>query len=173
MDHLKRWQKEWGRKRLIALDEMQEVSASLSRILNGGEIICLIGPIGSGKTTLIQQIGVKLGIKDAILSPSFNLYEKYRLKNNLFIYHFDLYRIEELKEFDNLEFEDIWGMKENIVLIEWPEKAKGLVPRPNLELHLSLPDMKSGSLGDMESFWANFSEKVNRGRIFYAKYLDI
>ena len=79
------------------------------------------GELGSGKTTLIQLICKKFGVKDKVLSPTFNLLYEYNLKKYK-IMHYDLYRINEKKELYNL---GIFQDEENTVkIIEWPNKIQ-------------------------------------------------
>lgn len=90
------------------------------------KILALSGDLGSGKTTFVQGFAEGLGIKQQIISPTFILLRKYG--NNFF--HLDLYRLEENveQEVKNLGIEDIWQDPNNIVVIEWAEKIKDMVP---------------------------------------------
>jgi len=91
--------------------------------------LALTGELGSGKTTFVQGLAKGLGIKQRIISPTFILVRKYDLRSKSF-YHVDLYRLETEveKEVRNLGIEEIWDNPENIVVIEWAEKIKGMIP---------------------------------------------
>ena len=116
-------------------EETKKVGRRLASALIGGEIICLSGDLGAGKTTFVQGLALGLGIKSRLISPTFILVRKYHLQpknknltpNTLF--HVDLYRLEERvdKEVINLGITDVWGKKENIVVIEWAEKIKEII----------------------------------------------
>jgi tRNA threonylcarbamoyladenosine biosynthesis protein TsaE len=95
--------------------------------LGGGGILALTGNLGSGKTTFVQGLAEGLGIKSRIISPTFILMRKYD-KN---FYHIDLYRLEEKveQEVKNLGLEDIWTNPQNLVVIEWAEKIKNIIPK--------------------------------------------
>jgi len=82
--------------------------------------------LGSGKTTFVQGLAKGLGIEKKIISPTFILMRTY---GNL--YHVDLYRLEGnvAEEAKNLGLTDIWGKKDNIVVIEWAEKIKEIIPK--------------------------------------------
>jgi tRNA threonylcarbamoyladenosine biosynthesis protein TsaE len=97
----------------------------------GAYVIALSGELGSGKTTFVQGFAKGLGINERILSPTFILMRLYELESKKF-YHVDLYRLENKidKEMENLGLLDIFKDSENIVLIEWAEKAKETLP-PN------------------------------------------
>lgn len=98
--------------------------------LTGGEIIALEGDLGSGKTTFIQGLAKGLGVSSVVISPTFILMRAYPAGEKNF-YHLDLYRLEgELEgEIENLGLLDLWGRKENVVVIEWAEKITKLLPK--------------------------------------------
>ena len=104
----------------------QKIAADLV----GGEIFALTGGLGSGKTTFVQGFSKGLGLTSRIISPTFILMRKYRASDKDF-YHIDLYRLEKEvdKEVVNLGVTDIWGKPGNIVVIEWAEKIKDLIPK--------------------------------------------
>lgn len=117
-----------------SLQETQEFGASLGQLLRGGELICLEGELGSGKTTFIQGIGRGLGVDGPITSPTFTLVNEYR-GENLTFYHVDLYRVESLREIiasglDGLFFGD------GVCAIEWAKKAREIVPLERLWITL-------------------------------------
>lgn len=83
------------------------------------------GDMGVGKTTLIKTIVKVLGSDDEVSSPTFSIVNEYQLKNNK-VYHFDLYRINDLEEAYNFGIEDYID-SENWKLIEWPEKIEPIL----------------------------------------------
>jgi len=98
---------------------------------SGAFVIALKGDLGGGKTTFLQGFAAGLGVKEKILSPTFNIYKKYKIKNELnlvYFYHFDCYRIEKPKEVLNLGFKKIISNSQNIVAVEWAEKIKDILP---------------------------------------------
>lgn len=120
--------------------ETQEVAGDLAKnilknktCLPGRQafIIALKGDLGAGKTTFIQGFAKKLGIKEKVTSPTFNIYKSYKLKftNYKLFYHFDCYRIEKPKDILDLNFENIIFDSKNIVVIEWAEKIKKIMPK--------------------------------------------
>ena len=98
--------------------------------LAGGEIIALTGNLGAGKTTLVQGIALGLGIEARIISPTFILMRSYS-NPSLTLYHLDMYRLEDNfdEEVRNLGLKDIWGRPDSVVVIEWAEKIKHLLPQ--------------------------------------------
>lgn len=109
---------------------------ALADACHGQGLFTLSGNLGTGKTTLSRGIIQSLGHSGAVKSPTYTLVEPYELGNSL-IYHFDLYRLEDPEE---LEFIGLWDYlnTESLVLIEWPEKAFGILPPVDLEISLSL-----------------------------------
>ena len=93
-------------------------------------VIALTGDLGSGKTTFVQGFAKALGIRKKIISPTFILMRTYKAKRNNVLYHLDLYRLESNleSEIENLGIKDIWKEGKNILVIEWAEKIKELLP---------------------------------------------
>jgi len=93
--------------------------------LKGGQTFALSGDLGSGKTTFVQGFAAGLGYTGRIISPTFVLMRKYP-----HFYHVDLYRFEDniAQEVENIGLTDILGKGKNIVVIEWAEKIKDLIP---------------------------------------------
>ncbi len=100
-------------------------------------VIALRGDLGSGKTVFTKGLAAGLGIKDDITSPTFSLMEIY--EGNIPLYHFDLYRIENINEFANLRFEEYWEGN-GISVIEWPEKAEKHLPEKRIDISIEYID---------------------------------
>ena len=120
-----------------SLDHLNQISKSISKKLENGDCIFLIGEIGVGKTTftrfLINNLQNQKGLKETeVLSPTFNLLYEYEIKD-LKIMHYDLYRIKKTNELDHL---GIFSENEKTIkIIEWPDLIK--TPLTNkLEIHL-------------------------------------
>lgn len=120
-------------------------------------IIALHGDLGGGKTTFTQGIARGLGIKRRIISPTFVIVRQYNLRDysssgaqrsrevikadssrqarTINFYHIDLYRVESLKDIEMLGIEEIINDPKNIVVIEWAEKIKDLLPKERIDIH--------------------------------------
>jgi tRNA threonylcarbamoyladenosine biosynthesis protein TsaE len=112
-------------------EETMLIAEKLAKTLNPGDMIALSGDLGSGKTTFTKGIGKGLGVKDSrrINSPTFVLIKEYSGKIPL--YHLDLYRLDALKEIENLAVEEyIYGT--GVTVIEWAEKIKSLLPEKHI-----------------------------------------
>ncbi len=102
-----------------------------------GTVYAITGDLGSGKTVLAKGIARGLGIHEDITSPTFTLLEVYDAP--LPLYHFDLYRVENIREFDYLGFEEYWEGK-GVSVIEWAEKAQTLLPDSTIRIRLEYLD---------------------------------
>jgi len=93
-------------------------------------IIALTGDLGSGKTTFVQGFAKALGVRKKIISPTFILMRTYKARKRKMLYHLDLYRLESNfeEEIENLGIKDVWKDGKNILVIEWAEKIKDLLP---------------------------------------------
>ncbi len=114
----------------------QELGRDFAKVLKKGDIVCLYGDLGSGKTTFVQGLAEGLGIKQRIISPTFIIVRSYKLGVGSF-YHIDLYRIESEKDFEGLGIEEIINNKNNIIAIEWAEKLKSLMPAKRVDVKFS------------------------------------
>lgn len=92
-----------------------------------GEIYCLSGNLGVGKTVFTQGFARGLGISDAVNSPTFTIVQEYE-GEKLPFYHFDVYRISDIDEMDEIGYEDYF-YGEGVCLIEWAELIKELLPK--------------------------------------------
>ncbi len=119
---------------LSASETKQAGQRLAEQILSGKEkrrIIALKGELGAGKTTFLQGFAQGLKIKKKVLSPTFIIFNKLRIRSACFknFYHFDCYRINDFKEIEALGFKEIVSDPKNIIAIEWPEKIKKILPR--------------------------------------------
>jgi tRNA threonylcarbamoyl adenosine modification protein YjeE len=102
-------------------------------------VIALRGDLGAGKTTLARSIIRGAGVSGAIPSPTYNLLLRYSAPRGVNIVHADLYRLESESEVWPLGWADLPG-EDEILLIEWPERAEGLLPADRWEIALAEVD---------------------------------
>ncbi len=99
-------------------------------------IIGLEGELGSGKTTFIQGLAKGLGIKEAITSPTFIIFKKFDIPHQpsgiRYFYHIDCYRINQPQELIDLDFKEILNNSQNIIVVEWAERVKKILPPKNI-----------------------------------------
>jgi tRNA threonylcarbamoyladenosine biosynthesis protein TsaE len=125
-----------------SLDETKEVA---EKVLAGlkpdseATVLALTGDLGSGKTTFSQFVGELLGVRDAMQSPTFLIQKIYELSGEKWQYlvHIDTYRLEEPEELLNLGWEKMVKNPGNIVLVEWADRAKQLMPKSAIHIVFS------------------------------------
>ena len=118
-----------------AVSQTIDVARKLSHLLKKGDVIGLVGNLGSGKTTFIQGLARGLGLRCAINSPSFVILKIYTRKITL--YHFDLYRVQSLKDLEDIGYED-FICDSGICVIEWANRAKQLLPKEYLKVSIAI-----------------------------------
>jgi len=128
------------------LDEMQEWANNFLGSLQQKEtatIIALSGDLGAGKTTLAQNIGQSLGIKESITSPTFVIQKEYSIDNHGWIknmIHIDAYRLERKEDLEYLGWHKNIQNSQNIIIIEWPEMVAGIDMPEVISLHIEIND---------------------------------
>lgn len=113
--------------------ETQEIGQRFAKTLNNGDVLCLYGNLGSGKTSFVQGVARGLGIDKRIISPTFIIIRSYILKKFSF-YHVDLYRTSGSNDLISLGLPELIDSKENILAIEWAEKLEEFLPRNRIDL---------------------------------------
>ena len=123
----------------LALDLPDEAAtlalgARIAQALEPGLVVDLVGDLGAGKTTLVRGVLRALGYRGRVRSPTFTLVELYGL-SRLDLYHFDFYRFDDPREWIDAGFRDAFSAAA-VCLVEWPEKAQGLTPGPDVRVTL-------------------------------------
>jgi len=137
--------------KLCDLKNTSLCAEELAREILGGPkekavVIGLSGDLGSGKTAFTQAFAKALGISETVASPTFVIEKIYKLppgKNSRHLIHIDTYRLESEEELRALGFEEIISDPGNIVVIEWPERVGGLIPKDALEIKFKFIDDKT------------------------------
>jgi tRNA threonylcarbamoyladenosine biosynthesis protein TsaE len=105
----------------------------LGELLRAGDLVCVEGALGAGKTYLAQGIGRGCGVTESLISPTFTLIHEYqRPHSGLALYHVDLYRIGNAREAQGIGLDDYLDDRSAITVIEWPERAEELLPEGRL-----------------------------------------
>lgn len=103
------------------LCDIERVAKNLKQLLNDCSVLTFTGPLGAGKTTLIKELLRQCGISQTVTSPTFTYMNMYEDPSGRTFYHFDLYRIGSMQEFQEAGFDEYLYEPESHALIEWPE----------------------------------------------------
>lgn len=121
-------------------EETKKLAQDFAKKLKGGETIALFGDLGSGKTTFVQGLAKGLEVKEGVTSPTFIILNLHKAKKGLELAHFDLYRLNNEAELEGIGATDYLGKKNIISVIEWPEKARRLLPKDTIWINFEHVD---------------------------------
>mgnify|MGYP002536919631 CR=1 FL=1 len=107
-------------------DETFEIGRKLGQSAKVGQIICLNGDLGVGKTVFTQGFASGLGIKECVNSPTFTIVQIYE-EGRIPLYHFDVYRIEEPEEMEEIGYEEYF-YGQGVCLVEWASLVEEIIP---------------------------------------------
>ncbi len=124
--------------------QTRRVGIRLGALLQKGDLVCLSGDLGSGKTTFVQGIAQGWGSGDAVTSPTFVLVNSYRKPNGPDLHHLDAYRLENAQEALDLDLDQM--MESGALVIEWPEKIERSLPRERIWVNLNWVDLEQRHL---------------------------
>jgi tRNA threonylcarbamoyladenosine biosynthesis protein TsaE len=115
---------------------MKAFGARLGALLKGGEIIELVGDVGAGKTTLTKGIAEGLRVDDDVQSPSFTISRVYDARDNLFLAHYDFYRLHDAGIME-AELHETLHDPRTITIVEWADIVKGVLPESRLSVSIT------------------------------------
>ena len=123
--------------RTLVLQNEQETEAlgrQLAEAAKPGQVIALTGDLGAGKTTLARAIARAIGICGPVTSPTFTILQEYD-EGRLPLYHFDVYRIDDPSEMDELGYDEYF-YGEGLCIVEWADKIDDLLPPSTIRIHI-------------------------------------
>lgn len=119
------------------VEQTVRLGVRLGELLEPGDVLCLYGDLGAGKTAVARGVGRGWGTGLRVTSPTFTLVNEYpRLKDGRILYHLDCYRLESAADIWTVGLEDILDDRQTI-MIEWPERLVSWLPGDRLEIHLA------------------------------------
>jgi tRNA threonylcarbamoyladenosine biosynthesis protein TsaE len=119
-------------------DETKSLGFAIGLALNGGEVIEMVGDVGTGKTTLVKGIAVGLGIDEYIQSPSFTINRVYVGRDDITLSHYDFYRLDDAGIMADELGEEI-GKPNVVTIIEWAGVVEGVLPADRLSILITSP----------------------------------
>lgn len=126
--------------KINTLDELSNFCQKLVAHLNNDFNLYLHGDLGAGKTTFCQHLLRAFGYHLTVKSPTYTLVKSYKIEQQT-IFHFDFYRLDDSAELEFLGIDDYFNQAA-IRLIEWPEKVKDLLPKPDIDCYIECNDEK-------------------------------
>ena len=125
----------------LSADETLKLGQSLGEQAKPGEVYTLIGDLGVGKTVLTQGIAEGLGIDEPICSPTFTIVQVYE-EGRMPFYHFDVYRIGDIEEMDEIGYEDYF-YGDGLCMIEWANLIEEILPEHYFQVTIE-KDLEKG-----------------------------
>ena len=119
--------------------QTEKIARQFSERLLPGDVVALYGDLGTGKTFLVKAICRFFKMNQEATSPSFTIINEYFNDKNLYIYHFDFYRLKNEAEIQNLGLDEFF-YNDYICLIEWPDKVRNFLPESRWEVYLNFVD---------------------------------
>ncbi len=135
-------------KKTFTKNQIQSIAQEIIKLLTTdyglqtARVVALSGDLGAGKTTLTQSIARELDIRENVISPTFVLIKNYklRIKNYEKLVHIDAYRFDSEEELLKLGWKELISDPKNLILIEWPERVAGIIPKDAIRISLSHKD---------------------------------
>lgn len=119
-------------------EQTRRVGMRLGALLKPGDLVALVGDLGSGKTTLVQGIAAGWGTYDQVSSPTFVLVNVYRHTDGLRLFHLDAYRLSCPAEAVDLDLDEM--LDQGPMVVEWAERVQEVLPAQGLWVHLNYID---------------------------------
>ena len=115
-------------------EQTRRIGMRLGSALKKGDVLCLQGELGAGKTTFVQGIAQGWGSLDSVSSPTFIIVNVYRRTDGAQLFHLDTYRLESQPEAEELDIDSM--LSEGVLIVEWPERLGNLIPEERLWVKL-------------------------------------
>lgn len=134
----------------------KEFANNLAKVLKKGDVIVLSGELGAGKTKFTEGLLNYFGLQDEISSPTFTIVNEYQ-NDKINIYHFDLYRLGDIYEFENIGGEEYFS--KGICIFEWGELIEDILPDDYIKIYFSkAEDNQDLRILDIQTFGSKYNE---------------
>jgi tRNA threonylcarbamoyladenosine biosynthesis protein TsaE len=140
-----------GMKVLIENElDTREFGRELAKKLKPGDVVALIGELGTGKTTLTKSIAEGLGITGMITSPTFTIVQEYT-EGRLPLYHFDVYRLNGPEEMEELGYEEYF-FGQGVCVVEWADQIMELIPEGSIVIRIEYGEKEDERIYHIENY---------------------
>lgn len=119
------------------IKDLQKAAKKFLGYFSKPEVFAFYGEMGAGKTSFIQSVCKELNVLDTVTSPTFSLVNEYISSQHGTLYHFDFYRIQNIREVFDMGYEEYF-FQDKYCFIEWPEKAESLLPGTTVKVYLEV-----------------------------------
>lgn len=144
-------------------EQTRALGARLGALLRTGDVICLIGDMGAGKTVFTSGLGIGWGATTPITSPTFNLVHQHRrTADRSVLYHLDCYRLHGPQDADSIGLDDILDGN-GVVVLEWAERIESALPKEHLWVEIRVREETRRNLL-MEAVGARYQALLNEFR---------
>lgn len=117
--------------------ETIELATVLGRRLAGGDVICIEGPLGCGKTCFVRGLASGLGVEpQAVASPSFILCRRHATPGGLTLAHVDAFRLTGADDLESIGWEELLAGRDTVVAVEWPSRISEALPQRRIEVRM-------------------------------------
>ena len=128
---------------VTSIEETWNVAREFAKGLKPGDVVCLEGDLGSGKTTFTQGLAAALGVRGRVTSPTFCIVQEHR--GDVFLVHMDLYRLKDEFDVEAIGWDDYLS-RGAILVVEWPDRATGLIPHSAKKVFITTKDEKNRAI---------------------------
>lgn len=143
--------------KLSNLEATERFGMEIGSLLKEGDILCLNGDLGAGKTTMTKSIGLGLGVEEYITSPTFTLINEY--KGRIPVYHFDVYRLENAHELYDLGFDEYF-YGNGVCIIEWADKIEKMIPKDRIVIDIENGNNENERILHISGFGQRYDELI-------------
>ncbi len=125
---------------ILNQEELENLAKRLGKLVGPGDILCMTGDLGAGKTTFTQAFASGLEVEEYVTSPTFTLIQEY--DGRLPLYHFDVYRINHVSEMEDIGYEEYF-YGEGVCVIEWASLIEEVLPKDRLWMEIKVTGVES------------------------------
>lgn len=125
---------------ILNQEELEALAEKLGQLVHSGDVLCMTGDLGAGKTTFTQSFAKGVDVKDYVTSPTFTLIHEY--DGRIPLYHFDVYRINHISEMEDLGYEEYF-YGNGVCVIEWASLIEDILPKDRLWIEIKVTGVES------------------------------